>query len=36
MANILDIARGQEQQINVNKLRELCSRKNVWDYLGLE
>ena len=37
MANILDIVRGQqEQQINVNKLRELCSRKNVWDYFGLD
>ena len=36
MANILDIVGGNEQlQINANKLRELCSRKNVWDYFGL-
>ena len=36
MANILDIVRGNEQQQNnVNKLRELCSKKNVWDYFGL-
>ena len=36
MVNILDIVRGNEQaQINVNKLRELCSRTNVWDYFGL-
>ena len=36
MVNILDIVRSNEQaQINVNKLRELCSRTNVWDYFGL-
>ena len=36
MANILDIVRGNEQlQINANKLRELCSKTNVWDYFGL-
>ena len=37
MANILDIVKGQEQQqINVNKLRELCSKRNVWDHFGLD
>ena len=36
MVNILDIVRSNEQaQINVNKLRELCSRTNVWDHFGL-
>ena len=36
MANILDIVRGNEQQQNnVNKFRELCSKKNIWDYFGL-
>ena len=36
MANILDIVRGNEQlQINANKLHELCSKTNVWDYFGL-
>ena len=36
MTNILDIVRGNEQlQINVNKLRELCSKTNIWDYFGL-
>ena len=37
MVNILDIARGNEQpQINMNKLRELCSRKSVSDYFRLD
>ena len=37
MANILDLVKNQqEQQINVNKLRELCEKKNVWDHFGLE
>ena len=37
MANNLDIVKGQEQQqINVNKLGELCSKKNVWDDFGLD
>ena len=32
----MDIVRdSKQQQINVNKLRELCSKKNVWDYFGL-
>ena len=36
MTNILDIVRGNEKlQINVNKLRELCSKTNIWDYFGL-
>ena len=36
MANVLVIARGNEQQqTNVNKLRRLCSKRNVWDYFGL-
>ena len=26
----------QRQQIDEEKLRELCSRKNVWDHFGLE
>ena len=35
MANILDIVRGNEQlQINTNKLRELCSRKNIMGFFG--
>ena len=30
MTNILDIVRGNEKlQINVNKLRELCSKTNI-------
>ena len=37
MANVLDIVKGKEQQqINLNKLRELCSKKNVWDHFGLD
>ena len=37
MVNILDIVKGQvRQQINENKLRDLCSRKNVWDHFGLD
>ena len=37
MANVLDIFRGNNQQpINVNKLRELCSKRNVWNYFGLD
>ena len=36
VAKILDIVRGNEQlQINANKLRELCSKTNVWDYFVL-
>ena len=35
MANILEIVM-QRQQIDAEKLRELCSRKNVWDHFGLE
>ena len=32
----MDIVRdSKQQQINVNKLRERCSKKNVWDYFGL-
>ena len=26
----------QQQQIDEDKLRELCSRKNVWDHFGLD
>ena len=37
MANILDIVKNQqEQQINKNKLRELCEKKMVWDHFGLD
>lgn len=37
MANILDIVKNQqEQQINKNKLRELCEKKIVWDHFGLD
>ena len=37
MANVLDIFRGNNQQpINVNKLRELCGKRNVWNYFGLD
>ena len=41
MADILDIAKDQAQrhgqpQINVEKLRDLCSKKNVWDHFRIE
>lgn len=41
MADILDIAKEQAQrhaqpQINVEKLRDLCSKKNVWDHFRIE
>ena len=37
MANLLDIVRGNEQQqpININKHRKLCSKRNIWDNFGL-
>ena len=41
MADILDIVKEQAQchaqpQINVEKLRDLCSEKNVWDHFRIE
>ena len=37
MANVLNIVRGRDQQpINVNKLRKLFNKRNVWDYFGLD
>ena len=36
-ANILDIVReGNNVRVNANKLRELCRKTCVWDYLGVK
>ena len=37
MADILEIVKEQAQpQINVEKIRGLCSKKNVWDHFGVD
>ena len=37
MTDILDIVKGQaQQQINLEKLLDLCSKKNVWDHFRLD
>ena len=36
MANILGIVTQQQETFDEKKLRELCSRKNVWDDFGLD
>ena len=35
MSGLLDIAQ-QEARIDEDKLHALCSRKNIWDYFGIE
>ena len=35
MSNFLDIVQ-QEAKMDEDKLRVLCSQKNIWDYFGVE
>ena len=35
MSGLLDIVQ-QEARIDGDKLHALCSRKNIWDYFGIE
>ena len=35
MADILNIIKGNLRQINMDKLADLCSKKNVWDYFKM-
>ena len=35
MSNLLDIVQ-QEAKMDEDKLRVLCSQKNIWDYFGIE
>ena len=35
MSELLDIVQ-KEARIDEDKLRGLCSRKNIWDYFGIE
>ena len=36
MANLLSIVNQKQMPIDEEKLRILCSRKNVWDHFGLD
>ena len=36
MADILDVIKGSQKKINIEKLSALCSKKNVWDYFDIE
>lgn len=36
MADILDVIKGSQKKINIEKLSPLCSKKNVWDYFDIE
>ena len=35
MADILDVIKGNSQKINLDKLADLCSKKNVWDHFKM-
>ena len=35
MADILNIIKGNSRQINMDKLADLCSKKNVWDHFKM-
>ena len=34
MADILDLIKSNSQKINLDKLADLCSKKNVWDHFN--
>ena len=35
MADILDLIKGNSHKINLDKLADLCSKKNVWDHFNM-
>ena len=35
MADILNVIKGNSRQINMDKLADLCSKKNVWDHFEM-
>ena len=36
MVDILDVIRGSQKKVNLEKLSTLCSKKSVWDHSDMD